>query len=328
MRLVSRTTPTFSVVICAYTDERWDDLIDAVTSIRTQSLPAREIIVVIDHNPGLLRRARASFDDATVLENAGRQGLSGARNSGVAIAGGDVIAFLDDDATAMPDWLARLAARYDDPEVLGVGGFIAPRWAIGRPAWFPAEFSWVVGCSYTGLPLTTAPVRNLIGANMSVRRDVIASVGGFHSEVGQIGASMLRCDDTDFCIRLRQRWPNRPLLYEPTARVSHHVTAGRSTWRYFSVRCYTEGMAKALLAQMVGTGDGLSSERAYTLRILPRGVIRSIAMSLRGDVGGARRAGAIVTGLMLTTGGYLRSRVTARFAMKKASDAPKGIATR
>ena len=64
----------------------------------------------------------------------------GARNSGVTVAQGAVIAFLDDDAIAETNWLEHLAACYTDPHVLGVGGKIEPLWLVTRPAWLPEEF--------------------------------------------------------------------------------------------------------------------------------------------------------------------------------------------
>ena len=120
------TTLDVSVVICAYTEERWDDLVAAVESLQQQSIPPREIIVVVDHNPRLLDRVRAYLPGVVAIENSKPQGLSGARNSGLAIAQGALIAFLDDDATAEPDWLARLATAVRTPRVLGAGGTVEP----------------------------------------------------------------------------------------------------------------------------------------------------------------------------------------------------------
>src|SRR5690606_12046039 len=106
-----------SVVICAYTEQRWDDLLAAVNSVRRQTLTPREIIVVVDHNPAMLARVRDEIGDVLAVENQQRQGLSGARNSGLRASSGEYVAFLDDDALAEPDWLGRLAAGYDDPHV-------------------------------------------------------------------------------------------------------------------------------------------------------------------------------------------------------------------
>jgi GT2 family glycosyltransferase len=298
-----------SVVICAYTEDRWADLCAAVDSVRNQTAPAREIVVVIDHNARLFERARALFHDVVVVENAGKRGLSGARNTGSAVACGSVVAFLDDDAAAAPDWLSRFQIAYADPRVLGVGGYIEPLWLAKRPRWFPDEFAWVVGCAYTGLPTGTAKVRNLIGANMSFRRHAIEALGGFRTDVGRVGTQMLHCEDTEFCIRLRQRWPDAILLYDASALVRHRVPAVRTRWPYFQVRCYTEGQAKARVSRMVGSKDGLETERNYVLRALPQGVFRGVADAVvHRDGAGLLRAGAIVVGLLLTGAGYVAGR--------------------
>jgi GT2 family glycosyltransferase len=302
-----RLTPgDVSVVICAYTQARWDNLVAAVASIQAQPVPPLEIIVVVDHNSSLFERVRAELSGVICLANSQPQGLSGARNSGIAVAQGTIIAFIDEDAVAAPDWLAQLCAGYADRQVLGIGGGIIPMWADGRPFWFPDEFNWVVGCSYRGLPQQTAPVRNLIGCNMSFRREAIQAIGGFRNGVGQVGSSMLRCDDTEFCIRLRQHWPQAVFLYEPQARVFHHVPGSRARWAYFRSRCFTEGLAKSLIAHLVGARDGLSSERTYTLQTLPRGIVRGLVNTFwRWDRAGLGQAGAIMAGLTLTTLGYL-----------------------
>ena len=320
------TDLTFSVIICAYTEARWNELVAAVASVQRQTLPPHDLIVVVDHNPRLLERARAAFPG--VIENRGARGLSAARNSGLAAARGSVIVFLDDDACAASDWLARLSACYRDPAVIGVGGAIEPRWVAGRPGWFPAEFHWVVGCTYRGMPEARAAVRNLIGCNMSFRRAAFDLVGGFR--IGRVGALSigLENDDTEFCIRLGAAQPAMQLIYEPAALVQHAVPAQRATPAYFVRRCYSEGVSKARLARLVGRARGLASERTYTLQTLPQGVLRGIADTLaRRDLSGALRAIMIGVGLSVTTAGYavgllmeqLRRRSTARLAVSEIS---------
>jgi GT2 family glycosyltransferase len=294
-----------SVVICAYTDERWEELVEAVNSVRAQTLAALEVIVVVDHNPGLLASARRELPGVVAVENREARGLSGARNSGIAAARGDVIAFMDDDAVAEPDWLERLSAPYLDPGVVGVGGAIEPAWLDGRPGGFPAEFQWVVGCTYEGVPRATAAVRNIIGANMSVRRELFAEVGGFRHGIGRVGRFPAGCEETEFCIRARQRLPDVQFVYEPRARVTHAVPPARATWSYFRSRCFAEGLSKAQVSSSAGRNDGLASERAYVLRTLPAGMLRGFVDALRGDAGGLVRLLAIAAGLVLTTTGYL-----------------------
>lgn len=314
--------PTISVVICAYTERRWDDLIAALDSLRRQTHPPDEIIVVIDHNPTLYQRVGAAQTDITLLQNQHTQGLSGARNTGLAHATGEVIAFMDEDAWAEPDWVETLLNAYQDPDVIGVGGQIQPEWQSGKPAWFPAEFDWVVGCTYLGMPTTPQPVRNLIGCNMSFRRAVFAEVGTFRLDVGRVGTLPLGCEETELCIRVRQQKPGHRLMYDPRAVVKHRVPATRANWGYFRSRCYSEGLSKAQISQTIGANDALSTERSYTLKVLPMGMLRGLGDALRGDLSGLGRASAIVLGFSLTALGYLVGRIRTPRAAAPAPTTP------
>ena len=115
-----------SVVICAYTEKRWRETCAAVESVRAPELSRQG-----DH-PG--RRPQPDLYDSFARElpdvNGGRepveQGLSGGKNTGVGLAHGEIVAFLDDDAVADPDWLKFFAASYADPAIMGVGGLTLP----------------------------------------------------------------------------------------------------------------------------------------------------------------------------------------------------------
>jgi GT2 family glycosyltransferase len=290
-------TRDFSVVICAYDERRWNLLRQAVSSVGEQTLPPHEVIVVVDHNDSLLARARRDLPHVRVVRSSGPRGLHGARNTGVHAATANHVAFLDDDAYATKRWLELLAKPFSDDDVAGVGGPAWPIWEGGRPSWFPPEFEWVVGCHHRGMSFGQNEVRNLWGVNMSFRRDLLLTIGGF-----RIG---IYCDETELCIRLRQRWPGKRLVLLPEARVMHHVGKSRTTVRRFLERCYYEGGSKAVLSRHLGARDALASERRYTWEILPRGVGRGIAdFVLDHDPHGLARAGLIVGGLATTTAGY------------------------
>ncbi len=298
------------MIVCTHTLERWENLRAAVASVREQTLAAAETIVVVDGDEELERRVRDELDGVEVLPNRHAPGLSGGRQTGAEHARGTILAFLDDDAAAAPDWLARLAANYDDPRVLGVGGAIEPDWEQPRPSWFPPEFNWVVGCTYPGMPDAPARVRNVIGANMSIRADVLAAVGAFDPRLGR--AAGMRsvsgaAEETELCIRAGEVFPGRYWIFDPRARVTHAVPPQRGSWRYFARRCAVEGSAKGLLARICGSEQGLSSERTYVRSILPRALAREVSLALRGRPAGAARAGAIVAGLTITTAAYLWS---------------------
>jgi glucosyl-dolichyl phosphate glucuronosyltransferase len=300
---------TVSVVVCAHDEDRWPELQAAVRSLHEQTLQAHEIIVVVDHNPHLATRARSRLS-VTVVENTGTPGLGGARNSGLEAASAEIVAFLDDDAIASEQWLARLAGGYEDPDVAGVGGSARPLWETERPLWFPPEFDWVVGCSYRGMPETAKPVRNMFGCNMSFRRDLVRQLGGFRLGYG--------CDETELCIRLRQRWPEKKLLYLPEACVLHHVPANRMRFARFLSRCYFEGGSKAVVSRLVGSGDALASERDYIRRVLPAGIRQGLTdAAAHGRRSGAARAGAIVAGLASTTVGYAAAGIAIERAARR-----------
>ena len=308
-----------SVVICAYSEDRWADLERAVASALEQTAAALEVVVAIDNNAALLDRAQVGLGAASVVANEHAAGLAGARNSGAAQTTAPVIAFLDDDACAARDWLERLLASYHDPAVLGAGGMIEPDWRTRRPRWFPEEFDWVVGCSYRGLPAHTARVRNMIGANMSVRREVLEAIGGFREDLGRLPSGAGAAEETDFCIRGQARFPDGHWLYVPAARVSHAVGAERTSWAFFRRRCVNEGLAKAAMVGGTGARAGLRSERAYVRRVLPLGVARGLLAGLRGDRGGPLRSTAILAGLTYTTLGYLRGRYFRRNALMRSA---------
>ncbi|WP_310112478.1 glycosyltransferase family 2 protein [Pseudarthrobacter oxydans] len=305
--------PTVTVIICAYTAERWVWLLDVIDSLRLQTWAPNEVFVVVDHNEELFEQLSRTVDDVTVVRNTGPRGLSGARNTGVGLAGSDVVAFLDDDAEAAPDWLERLITLYDDPEVLAVGGRVEPVWEAGRPGYFAEELDWIVGCSHRGLPRVATEVRNVIGANMSFRLDVIRTVGGFNLTLGRRGSIPLGCEETEICIRSKMGAPGCRIVYEPAALVRHHVPASRGTVRYMLSRSWSEGISKAQVSHIVGHKRALGPERRYVRRILPRAIFAGLRDWSRGDPAGLGRAAAVVAVVAFTSAGYFRGRHLAHF---------------
>ncbi|KRE73008.1 glycosyltransferase family 2 protein [Arthrobacter sp. Soil762] len=285
--------PSVTIVICAYTERRWDRLLDVIESVRAQSVAPQEVLVVIDHNADLYERLIEIVDDVTVVESNGPRGLSGARNTGVGLADSDIVAFLDDDAEAAPDWLQRLLALYDDPDVLAVGGRVEPVWETGRPGYFGEELDWIVGCSQ----------------NMSFRREVLRQVGGFNLSLGRQGTLPLGCEETEICIRSKIGSPGSRIVYEPAALVRHHVPADRGTLRYMLSRSWSEGISKAQVSRVVGQKRALGPERRYVRSVLPRAVFSGIRDWGRGDnPQGLGRAGAVIAVLAWTAAGYVRGR--------------------
>ena len=301
--------PTVSVVICAYTEDRWPQLRESVASIDVQTSPPIEIIVCIDHNEELLRKSGEYFGEErpagatplTVLANKYNGHLGASRNTAAEVASGEVLAFLDDDAAAAADWLERLIAPYDDERVGAVGGAPLPVFEARRPRWFPYEFDWVFGCSYRGLPLTRAPLAHLIGANMSVRLSALREVGGFHSDYQ---------DDMDMSHRIAHA--QHRVLYEPLAIAHHFVPATRTTWHYFWRKCYVANREKVSVFANMREASHLGAELTFVTRTLTMGVLAEIRHVIRGDLSGLARVGAMVAGITLAGLGHLSGKLRLR----------------
>lgn len=286
-----------TVVIGAHTEQRWPYLVRAVESALSQVPRPESVVVVVDHNDTLLHRVAAELPAVTAVANAFQRGASGTRNTGVQHARTPLVAFLDDDAAARPDWLSRLIEPFADPRVVGTGGGVAPVWQARRPGWFPEEFMWVVGASYLGMPTTRGPVRNVWSENMAVRREVFARVGGFRVGFGKVG-NRSRPEDTDLCIRMAATTADARWVHIPQALVDHQVPPDRSTFGFYLRRCYHEGRGKIEMARLLDSPGTLGSERTYLRRTIPRGIARGVSDAVaRRQFGGFARAGAIIAGL-------------------------------
>ena len=109
-------------------------------------------------------------------------------------------------------------------------------------------------------------------------------------------------------------------MMDHRAKVWHFVSDNRCRFSYFLSRCYAEGISKAQVTANVGSGDGLSTERAYATRTLPLGVLGASPTCSAAPVG-LGRAGAIIAGLGMTAVGYIGAKLSA--ATAKPDQAPR-----
>jgi glycosyltransferase involved in cell wall biosynthesis len=320
---------TVSVVVPTWNYERRRELAACVSAIAAQTLPVTETIVSVDHNEELLAWAREAFPEAIVVANAHERGVVGNRNTGIETATGEIVVLTDDDTESAPTWVENLTGCFADDSVVGVTGELLPRWAGSEARWFPTEFYWVFGCSYTGLPTELAPVRNPIGANMAVRREALEEIGGFRQGAaprqlrhrGTVLAGGHALEDTELGIRIGRRWPEKKWLYQPRATVRHTVEPEQATFGYLLRRSFEEGASKAVLAATIGSEQGLESERRHLFAIVPRGVLRGLGDALRGDLSGLGRAAGIVAGIGAAGIGFILGSLQTRLARPTAAPA-------
>jgi GT2 family glycosyltransferase len=269
-----------------------------------------ELIVVVDGEPSLERQLGLLLPSEVRLLHSDGEGLSAARNKGLAAARSDLVAFLDDDARADHAWLDALTAMLSrDRELVGAGGPVLPSWEADR-RWMPDELLWVVGCTYNGHRVQAGPIRNPIGCNMVFRRDALVAVGAFCTTFGKRGRALQTCDETELGLRLEQAHGPGKIVFAPDARVHHFVPASRISWRLLLRRSISEGLAKGRLRRLY-KGGALAPERSYLRLLILRALPRLLGDSVRRrDYRPAAGALAIAVSLVITAltflAGFLR----------------------
>ncbi|MXR53065.1 glycosyltransferase [Halovenus sp. WSH3] len=238
-----------SVIICTYSLDRLDDFIAAVRSVLNQTYDPVEVVLVIDGNEQVDRKVREMFGDLNevqIVTNNENRGLSYSRTQGVRQATGEVVAFLDDDAVAEPDWIAQLVRGYEETNAIAVGGRMIPEWMATRPPHLPEEFFWLVGVDYEALREPWSEVRNTFGSNMSFRSVVFEEIGGFNEEVGLTAESQIQADETELALRMRRAF-GKGMLYQPDAVVAHKVFQYRTRVTWLCRRAFWQGYSKRTL---------------------------------------------------------------------------------
>lgn len=300
---------TTAVVISCYSDERLDWLREAVDSVLRQKKKADDVIVVCDEIPGLKDSLRDNLPSSvTIVPNKARRGLSQARNTGLESARSDIVVFLDDDAVASPDWLEQILKPFSDPFVMGVGGKAIPDW-IGtgkRPAWFPEELDWTIGCTHTSFGEKTKPVRNVFGCNMAFRREQLLSIDGFDFRLG----GPISGDDTDICLRITAGDPRFHIIYEPKAVIHHKVPRKRQTFRHISYNAWIQGIGKAVTKDIHKVDDrALASEKTYLNTLLFRFFPKQLLCMFRNPVAASGRMCAVTIAIVSIGLGYVLTRL-------------------
>jgi len=253
-----------SVVLCIHTLDRYDDFTEAVDSVRAQTYDDIELVLVSDGSDAVFEQFRTDFgeeDDATLVKLAENRGLLEARNAGAEAASGEVVAFLDDDAIAAPDWIDRLVEAYEERDSLAVGGKMTPEWVAGKPDFLPAEFYWLVGVTHRGFGPggdmdAAGEVRNTFGSNISFRRDVFLELDGFDTKIGgRQGDANLQGGETELCARLRESY-GEGVWYVPDAEVDHKVFAYRTGLWWLLDRAFWQGYSKRAMEVLVEDDGG------------------------------------------------------------------------
>jgi glycosyltransferase involved in cell wall biosynthesis len=256
-----------SIILCTHRSERYEDFVEAIDSLLSQSYNNLEIIVVVDGNRELYDRIlKSGIEEADkvkgkvkVILNEKNLGLSESRNKGIKEAKGDVIAFFDDDAVADEDWLKELERMYREHDAIAAGGRLMPGWITKKPKLLPEEYYWLIGATHKGFSEEVTEVRNTFGSNLSFKAEVLKALGGFRGEMGVKGKGLLQGEETELCERMREKF-GRGVVYNPDAIVYHKVFPERLRMRFLLRRAFWQGYSKRVMKEL---GYSISEEEEF-----------------------------------------------------------------
>jgi glycosyltransferase involved in cell wall biosynthesis len=271
-----------SIVVCTYAMERYGPFSEAVESVLAQTYDDLEVVLVVDGNEAVYDRVRADFcDDERVVChcNDENRGISYSRTKGAELASGEIVAFIDDDATARPDWVENLVRVYEETDAIAVGGDVRPDWQVERPSFFPEEFYWLVGVVEPGFADHMEEVRNTYGSNISYRREQFLEVGGYDPNTGRKGDKHLQAHEAPVGIRLLEEY-GQGMLYVEDAVVDHKLFDYRGEFSWLVSRAFWQGYSKRVMDVLYP--DAPDTKSQYLQRLITRripGRIRRLVQS-------------------------------------------------
>jgi len=242
-----------SAVVCTYSEDIYEHFQEAVDSVLAQTYDDIELVLVSDGNEAVYQRMKDDYghlENTIVSRTDENVGISAARNHGIERATGDVVAQIDDDAIADPEWIEELVDIYESTDAIAVGGKMTPAWVAGKPDFLPEEFYWLIGVTHRGFAESGEEVRNTFGSNISFRREVLTELGGFDPNVGRKGDAEIQAHESELCTRLRQEF-GRGVVYNPDAKVAHKVFDYRTEPRWLIERAFWQGYSKRALETLL-----------------------------------------------------------------------------
>lgn len=226
--------PQISVVVCTYNRKKF--IGKALQTLAAQTLPADEYEVLIIDNrstDGTAEICNAFIAAHTNLPfryiYEANKGLSFARNRGWQEARSPIIAYIDDDAEATPDFLQHIVTFFQGhPDAIGAGGRIIPVYPeTGEPGWMNKYLNGFVGRMDFGeaIKLFEGKMKYPAGCNMIYKKEALQQAGGFNNEL------TFRSDDKYIYFQISKI--SNKVYYLPQAKVYHNIDADRLQFASF-----------------------------------------------------------------------------------------------
>jgi len=278
-----------SVIICTY--NRGQIFKDTLESFAGMDLPMTgsfELLLVDNCSTDDTQRIAKDF----VRENSGyahylfegKQGLSHARNSGIAASKGAVVAFIDDDVYLDQGWLkAMLEVFQSQSDAVAIGGRSMPQFEGGRPDWITDDLLTFYGSTNSG-DKTKKMIypEHPFGLNMAFRREVFNMIGDFGTHLGRKKNNLLSNEESDLFLRIHNA--GLKVIYTPNALLYHRIPANRARKDWIISRHYWQGISDIAFHQYIEPDS-----KAHLLRIIFQD-IRKLISSITGGHHSPRKA--------------------------------------
>lgn len=239
-----------SAIICTHNREQY--LGAAIDSLLKQDFTDFEIIVVDNASSDRTQEIVQARQEVKYIYEP-EIGLSVARNTGARESHGEILAYLDDDAVASPQWLRVLYEAYQNNEKLAIaGGKVTLIWPenITPPDWISVNLSGNLGFYDLGdrVVYIEQPGLTPRGLNYSIRRTFLEQIGGFNINLGRVGKNLLSNEELHMTeIALKKGWQ---VAYLPDALVAHNVAPERLKTQWFLSRGWWQGISECYREQI------------------------------------------------------------------------------
>jgi glycosyltransferase involved in cell wall biosynthesis len=261
--------------VTSYNKERLDDVKDLLESVSRQQTRDFELIYITERDPTLpntIEKLASGFRLSLRIEqNNGTHGLAEARNLGLSLAAGEIVAFVDDDVVLSESWARCVISAFDSIQnAIGITGPAHPIWVGSPQKWFPLDFDWLIGSTRWFRTKNTVRISNCWGMNMAFRTRELLQIGGFSTtstersrytrEVGsllckeeQIGHGLM-AEDVEIGLRLRSKGLGG-FYYVPCMLVHNKVHHYRLSYRYIVQRSSWVGYSRRNFRRLSGYGS-------------------------------------------------------------------------
>ena len=247
------TEPLISAIVC--THNREDYLSAAIDSLFEQDFYNYEVIVVDNASSDRTRKIVEERLSNPLLNYVYEDviGLCVARNAGAKEARAPILAYLDDDAVASPQWLKTLYNAYQRNERLAIaGGKVTLLWpeCIPSPPWLSSELAAKLGAYDLGDSLVYITSSSLTprGLNYSIRKSFMEEVGGFNVKLSRVGKHLLSHEELHMTeLALQKGWQ---VAYLPEAVVAHNIAPEQLKRGWFLKRGWCQGMSECYCEQL------------------------------------------------------------------------------